>query len=26
MAPAMELLELTEDGQDHLEHLRCALQ
>jgi hypothetical protein len=26
MAPAMKLLELTEDGQDHLEHLRSALQ
>jgi hypothetical protein len=26
MTPAMKLLELTEDGQDHLEHLRCALQ
>jgi len=26
MAPAMELLELTEDGRDHLEHLRRALQ
>ncbi len=26
MTPAMKLLELTEDGRDHLEHLRCALQ
>ena len=26
MAPALELLELTEDGRDHLEHLRRALQ
>jgi hypothetical protein len=26
MAPAIELLELTEDGRDHLEHLRRALQ
>jgi len=26
MVPAMELLELTEDGRDHLEHLRRALQ
>jgi len=26
MTPAMKLLELTEDGQDHLEHLHCALQ
>lgn len=26
MAPATELLELTEDGRDHLEHLRRALQ
>ena len=26
MAPAIELLKLTEDGRDHLEHLRRALQ
>jgi hypothetical protein len=26
MAPAIELLELTEDGRDHLEHLRRALR
>jgi hypothetical protein len=26
MAPAMDLLELTEDGRDHLEHLHRALQ
>jgi hypothetical protein len=26
MTPAMELLELTEDGRDHLEHLRRVLQ